>query len=37
MGLKKWIGPSGIYNNFTIAGNDNQALFSEACGRTAAF
>jgi hypothetical protein len=34
-GLLSYHGTSGIYNNFTIEGNDdNQALFSEARGRT---
>ncbi len=34
-GLLSYHGSSGIYNNFTIEGNDdNQALFSEARGRT---
>ena len=34
-GLLSYHGMSGIYNNFTIEGNDdNQALFSEARGRT---
>jgi hypothetical protein len=34
-GLLSYHGMSGVYNNFTIEGNDdNQALFSEARGRT---
>src|SRR5262245_7113474 len=34
-GLLSYHGMSGVYNNFTIQGNDdNQALFSEARGRT---
>ena len=34
-GLLSYHGMAGVYNNFTIEGNDdNQALFSEARGRT---